>query len=80
MLINLAAEMTRFGVSVADIAHAIGRTERATKNRIYGRVEISSEDIKTIRDSFFKFYTLDYLLDETPCLVQPIEPQANKAS
>ena len=44
MLINLAAEMTRFGVSVADIAHAIGRTERATKNRIYGRVEISSED------------------------------------
>lgn len=77
MLINLAAEMTRFSVSVADIASAIGRTERATKNRIYGRVEISSEDIKTIRDSFFKFCTLDYLLDETPCQVRPIESQAS---
>lgn len=69
MLVNLLAEMTRFGVTDEQIARAIGRTRRAVKSRLNGEIEISSEDIKKIRDHFFPFYTLDYLLDEEPLIV-----------
>ena len=68
MLVNLKAEMARFGVSAADIARAIGRNERATKRRIRGEVEISGDDIRTIRDAFFPNCTLDYLLEEKPVI------------
>lgn len=78
MLVNLMAEMARYNVSVTDIARLIARTPRATKNRIYGSVEISSEDIRKIRDKYFKQFTLDYLLDDHPCDVQPILGTLNR--
>lgn len=68
MLVNLKAEMARFGVTSADIAKAIGRNERAAKRRIQGEVEISGDDIRTIRDTFFPNCTLDYLLEEKPVI------------
>lgn len=71
MLVNLLAEMSRFGVSPAQIAELLGRRERAIKKRLSGEVEISSDDLKKIRDKFFPFYTLDYLLEETPVVVEP---------
>ena len=67
MLVNLRAEMVRYGISEADIANAIGRERRAVKNRLIGSVKISAKDIKIIRDSFFPNLSLDYLLSEAPC-------------
>ena len=46
MLSNLKAEMARYDVDVKSVAQVIGKTERATKNRINGKVEISAEDIR----------------------------------
>lgn len=78
MLVNLIAEMKRFGISPAQIAEVTGRSERAIKSRIFGNVEISSDDLKKIRKEFFPFYSLDYLLDETPAIVMPIEQDLGK--
>lgn len=66
MLSNLKAEMARYDVDVKSVAQVIGKTERATKNRINGKVEISAEDIRLIRNAFFPACTLDYLLAEKP--------------
>ena len=71
MLVNLQAEMVRYGIDEAEIANAIGRTKRAVKNRLLGVVEISAEDIRKIRDSFFPALSLDYLTSEVPCEVIP---------
>lgn len=79
MLVNLIAEMHRFGITAIQVAKVTGRTERAVKNRLSGTVEISSEDLKKIRAEFFPFYSLDYLLDETPIIVKPYDP-TNQAS
>lgn len=70
MLPNLKAEMTRFGVTYKDIANIIEKDVRAIKNRVNGNVNISAEELKTIRDAFFPFCTLDYLLEETPAIVE----------
>lgn len=71
MLVNLCAEMVRFGVSDEQIGKTIGREKRAVKNRLEGKVEISADDIKAIRDDYFPFYSLDYLLGESPTEVIP---------
>lgn len=73
MLVNLVAEMKRFSVSNKQIAEILGRSERAVKNRIYGDTEISSDDLKKIRNAFFPFYSLDYLIDESPVVVRPVD-------
>lgn len=75
MLVNLSAEMVRFNISINDVARVINKTPRATKNRINGTVEITSDDIRTIRDAFFKHCTLDYLLDETPWRINTNNPK-----
>lgn len=72
VLVNLKAEMERFGITTADLGKCVGKTERAIKNRLNGLVEISSPDIIKIRNDYFPYYTLDYLLSESPIIVTPI--------
>ena len=71
MLVNLRAEMVRFGISDEQIGKTIRREKRAVKNRLDGKIEISAEDIKVIRDTHFPFCSLDYLLSESPTEVIP---------
>jgi hypothetical protein len=70
MLINLMAEMTRYGITASDISPVINKDVRAVKRRISGDIEITAEDIMKIRDKFFQEFSLDYLLCEKP--VPPI--------
>jgi len=71
MLVNLKAEMARFGISQEQIAQKIGRTKRSLLNRLDGVIEISGDDLRTIRDEFFPTFTLDYLLSEEPIVLKP---------
>ncbi len=71
MLVNLCAEMVRHGITDVDIANTINRERRAVKNRLDCKVQISSSDLKKIRDKHFPFYTLDYLLSEVPTVEVP---------
>lgn len=66
MLVNLQAEMVRFGVTPAAIAKVINKDERAVKNRLKGTVDITGDELRAIRDHFFPNFTLDYLLSEKP--------------
>jgi hypothetical protein len=71
MLVNLKAEMIRFNITAEKLGEAVNRSGRAMKRRLDGTVEISSEDIRKIRDVYFQHCSLDYLLSETPCIVYP---------
>lgn len=61
MFKNLSAEMARYGVSTNDIRIAIGKSERATRDKLAGKVDFSFPEAAKIRDSFFPGMTLEYL-------------------
>lgn len=71
MLVNLMAEMSRFGVSIVDLADLLGRERRAIKNRLSGVVDITGDEIALIRDRYFPSCALDYLLSENPIPPRP---------
>lgn len=73
MLVNLLAEMQRYQVSAEMVANVTGKSARQVKGRLKGKVEISSDDIKKIRDEFFPLCSLDYLLSEHPVHVVPVD-------
>lgn len=75
MLVNLLAEMKRYQITEEMLGEVTGKKPRQIRERIKGNIEISSDDIKKIRNAFFSNYSLDYLLSETPILVIPAEPQ-----
>lgn len=69
---NLRAEMLRYGVTVEDVAAAVGISVSATWRRLTGHSPITNGEMRRIRDQFFPFATLDYLYDEKPAVVKPV--------
>lgn len=64
MLSNLSAEMARYGVSVMDIANALGVTDRTVRSKLAGEHEFSFYDAEKIRDKLFPTLRLEYLFRE----------------
>lgn len=58
---NLCAEMTRCGVSIADIQATIGKTEKTVGNKIKGKTDFTFPETVKIRDTFFPNQRLEYL-------------------
>lgn len=65
MLLNLKAEMTRFGISDADIAKAIGRSERSVRDKISGRSQFTFPEANTLRNQLFPGLKLEYLFSRS---------------
>lgn len=64
MLLNLKAEMARYGVSTNDIHTAIDKTARATTEKIAGRAPFTIQEALKIRDTFFIGMSLEYLFQD----------------
>lgn len=65
MLGNLAAEMSRRGLSATDLSRVTGKTVRSMQNKVAGRYEFTMQEAKTIRDAFFIGMDLEYLFTQT---------------
>ena len=61
MLYNLRAEMARYGISSADIAIAIGKSERSVRDKINGKHQFSVPEAREIKDKFFSGMSIEYL-------------------
>lgn len=61
---NLNAEMSRFGLTEADLANCLGCTVDTIKNKLKGISEFSARDSFKIRDTFFPGMRLEYLFAE----------------
>lgn len=58
---NLAAEMTRYGISINDLQTVLLCTEKTVRNKINGNSEFSVKEAIKIRDTFFPGMKLEYL-------------------
>ena len=64
---NLEDEMTRYGVSIADIQKAIGcKSKKAAWNKVRGKTAFTILEALKIRNSFFLGYAIDYLFAPDP--------------
>lgn len=61
MLRNLSAEMARNGVTNADLAKVINKTERKVRDSVAGKFEFKVSEAFDIRDRFFPNMTMEYL-------------------
>lgn len=61
MLNNLRAEMKRNGLNSVKLAAAIGKSEKAVRDKIAGRTNFNVFEAMSIRDKFFPNMTLEYL-------------------
>lgn len=58
---NLAAEMARNGVSIADLLAVLGCTDKTVRNKMAGATEFSVGEAMKIRDTFFPGMRIEYL-------------------
>ena len=72
---NIKAELTREGVSQAQVAAHLGMSTNNFNLKINGRVPFTAPEIVEIRDEFLKDATLDYLLECEPLPEEPKEQQ-----
>jgi len=64
---NLEAEMTRYGVSIADIQTAIHcRSEKTVRNKVHGKTKFSVFEALDIKNRFFPGFSVDYLFAPDP--------------
>lgn len=61
MLVNLKAEMARYGVSTLDIAKVAQRTNKSIRDKINGKTDFTMHEGLAIRDAFFPSLSLEYL-------------------
>lgn len=65
MLVNLRAEMARYGISTADFARVTGKTERSIRDKISGKRDFTLPESAAIRDAFFPGLKLEYLFSRS---------------
>ena len=66
---NLKAELTREGVSQAQVAAYLGMSTNNFNLKMNGRVPFTVPEITEIREVFVPEATLDYLLEFEPVLI-----------
>ena len=63
---NLKAEIARCGFTMKEIANSLGPSERATKERLNGKVEFRMNDVIAISSMFKPNLSIDYLFFQKP--------------
>lgn len=61
MLLNLRAEMARYGISAEDLARVTKKTPRSIRDKISGKRDFTLPEGAAIRDAFFPGMSLEYL-------------------
>jgi len=60
-MMNLSAEMIRFGVSNADIQELLACSDRTVKNKLTGVTEFTVSEAMQIQRAFFPGLRVEYL-------------------
>lgn len=60
-MMNLSAEMTRFGISNADIQNLLDCSDRTVKNKLTGVTEFTVSEAMQIQRTFFPGLRVEYL-------------------
>jgi plasmid maintenance system antidote protein VapI len=58
---NLEAEMTRYGLSVKDLAECINVNEKTMRSYLSGASKIAWEDARKIKHKHFPQFEIEYL-------------------
>lgn len=74
---NWKAEMTRLGVTCADIGNVLGKSSEWVENRLQGKATLPISAAMLIRNTFFRALTYDYLFSDKPVLPVDSENQDN---
>ena len=62
---NIKAELKRSGASYGDVAQVLHMSSNNVSLKVNGRVPLTAEEAKAIREAFCPEATLDYLLQTT---------------
>lgn len=60
-MMNLSAEMMRFGVSNADIQQLLSCSDKTVKNKLTGMTEFTVSEAMQIQRTFFPGLRMEYL-------------------
>ena len=63
---NLKAEMVRYSVTAMNVAEAIGKSDRAVRDKLDDKTPFDVNEAFTVRDRFFPGMTLEYLFSRVP--------------
>lgn len=66
MFPNLQAEMTRYGITYANLGKIIGKSSSWIDNRLRGKASLSVGQAILIHDEFFPELTYGYLFAREP--------------
>ncbi len=70
---NLAAEMTRNGVTEKDIATAVSKSTDTVKNWMKGKGDFPIGKAFAVQEAFFPSLSIAYLFSTTPAAPQTLE-------
>lgn len=70
---NLAAEMTRNGVTEKDIATAVSKSTDTVKNWMKGKGDFPIGKAFTVQETFFPSLSIAYLFSTKPAAPQALE-------
>ena len=63
---NWKAEMTRLGVTCADVGEILGKSSEWVENRLQGKASLPISAAMRIRNTFFNELSYDYLFSDKP--------------
>lgn len=66
MFPNWKAEMSRLGVTCADIGETLGKSSEWVENRLQGKASLPISGAMCIRNTFFRELSYDYLFSDKP--------------
>ena len=66
MFPNWKAEMSRLGVTCADIGETLGKSSEWVENRLRGKASLPISAAMCIRNTFFGDLSYDYLFSDKP--------------
>lgn len=58
---TLRAEMARVGVKTKDITELLGVSRKTTTNKLSGKSDFTSKEMRKVRDKFFPHMTIGFL-------------------
>jgi hypothetical protein len=63
-MMNLVAEMARYGIKKKDVYEFLSMSDRTFSNRLDGNPTFTVKEAFSIRDHFFPGYTIEYLFTD----------------
>lgn len=70
---NWKAEMARLGLTYADIGNCLGKSPEWVENRLQGKATLPISAAMSIRNTFFRELSYDYLFSDEPVFPKETE-------